>query len=365
MRTIITYIIVCILSLTAFNGLANVKPADLKKFVVVIDAGHGGHDPGKPSKTGVEEKDIALKIALLVGESLEKVPGIEVIYTRKTDVFVDLYKRGEIANKAKADLFVSIHCNSHTSQAKGAETWVLGLNGNKRNADVARAENAVVYLEDNHEKKYAQYDINSPEANIGLTLMQEEHLDQSIYLASLIQNNFREKLHRVDRSVKQNIFIVLHQTVMPSVLVETGFISNNEEVKYLNSSKGQREIAGSIADAVVKYKEGLSANDILIVEQELPVATVEDKVVEDAVFKVQIAASSRSLETKAYNFKGLSPIEREKEGKLYKYYYGNTSNYSEIQRKLNEAKSKGYKTAYIVGFKNGIKRNANQILNKS
>ena len=359
MKTNISYIIVFTLSLLCSNSFSNDKPIDFKKFVVVIDAGHGGKDPGKPSKTGIKEKDVALKIALLIGEELGKNKEIEVLYTRKTDVFVELDRRGEIANKAKADLFISIHCNAHTSQASGAETYVLGLHRNNTNFEVAKAENEVIFLEDNYEEKYAQYNLNSPESLIGLTLMQEEFLDQSIQLASLVQDNFREKLNRKDRSVKQAGFVVLHQTVMPSVLIETGFITNNEEGKYLNSSTGQKEIAHAIATAIEEYRENVSANDFLGITKVVPAVEVKDIVSDSEVYMVQIAASSKSVEPKSYNFKGLGEITRAKEGKLYKYYYGDTSNYSEIQRKLSEAKAKGYKSAYIVSFKNGVKRKVN------
>ncbi len=363
MRTKITYFIVFVLIGVLTSSFLYVQPRDNDKFIVVLDAGHGGHDPGKPSKNGFKEKDIALKIALEVGEELEKNKDIKVIYTRKTDVFVDLFKRGEIANHSKADLFVSIHCNAHTSQAYGAETYVLGLHRNKTNFEVAKAENSVIFLEDNYEEKYAQYDLNSPESVIGLTLMQEQFLDQSIQLASLIQDSFRKKLNRKDRSVKQAGFIVLHQTVMPSVLIETGFITNNQEGRYLNSRKGQHEIASSIAGAIEDYKANVDTNDFLGIEDMVPVAKVEDKIVADVTFKVQIAASSRSLETKPYNFKGLSSISKAKEGNLYKYYYGATSNYTEIEQKLKQAKSKGYSSAYIVSFKNGIKTPIKDILN--
>ena len=186
MKTRFIYIIVCTIFL--FGGLSpnGIHAQSSQKFVVVLDAGHGGKDPGKPSKYGYREKDIALKIVLDVGKELEKHKDIKVIYTRKTDVFVDLFERGKIANKADADLFVSVHCNAHTSQAHGAETYVLGLHRNKTNFEVAKAGNEVIFLEDNYEEKYAQYDINSPESVIGLTMMQEEFLDQSIQLASLI-----------------------------------------------------------------------------------------------------------------------------------------------------------------------------------
>ncbi|MEH6406615.1 MAG: N-acetylmuramoyl-L-alanine amidase [Leeuwenhoekiella sp.] len=334
-----------------------------EKFTVVLDAGHGGHDPGKPSKAGYKEKEIALKIVLNVGKELEKTGDINVVYTRKTDVFVDLFKRGEIANKAKADLFVSIHCNAHTSQASGAETYVLGLHRNKTNFEVAKAENEVIFLEDNYKDKYAQYDLNSPESLIGLTLMQEEYLDQSIQLASLIQDNFRQKLNRKDRSVKQAGFIVLHQTVMPSVLVETGFITNNQEGKFLNSRKGQEDIAKSISEAIEDYKKNVDTNDFLGITDVVPAVEVDDVIYKDVVFKVQIAASSKNVATKSYNFKGLNSISSAREGKLYKYYYGSTSNYSEIKNKLEEAKTKGYTSAYIVSFKNGIKSPLKDILN--
>ena len=365
MKTNFSYIIVLFLSLLCSNSFSNNKPQGHKKFIVVIDAGHGGHDPGKKTKGGIQEKDIALKVALLIGEELKKNSEIEVLYTRKTDVFVDLDERGAIANRANADLFISVHCNAHNTQASGAETYVLGLHRNNTNFEVAKAENEVIFLEDNYEEKYAQYNLNSPESLIGLTLMQEEFLDQSIQLASLVQDNFRQKLNRKDRSVKQAGFVVLHQTVMPSILIETGFITNNEEGKFLNSSDGQKQIAHAIASSIQEYRDNLKANDFLGITKVVPAVAVNDVISEEAVFKVQIAASSKNLETKAYNFKGLGDISKSKEGKLYKYYYGDTSNYSEIQRKLSEAKSKGYKSAYIVAFKNGIKRNPNEFINKS
>jgi len=229
------------------------------KFIVVLDAGHGGHDPGNLGN-GYYEKNIALNIVLKAGALLEQNPDIKVIYTRKDDTFVDLYVRGEIANKADADLFVSVHCDSHTSKAHGAGTFVLGLHANEQNFEIAKKENSVIYLEDDYKSRYADYDINSPESVIGLTIMQEEFLDQSIALAKAIQDNFSKKLNRVDRKVKQAGFIVLHQTFMPSVLVETGFLTNKEEGAYLNSKKGQAQMGTAIAEAVLTYKENVMAN---------------------------------------------------------------------------------------------------------
>ena len=252
-----------------------------EKFVVVLDAGHGGHDPGNLGN-GYLEKNIALNIVLKAGAILEKDPNIKVIYTRKDDTFVDLYVRGEIANKANADVFVSVHCDSHTSNAHGAGTFVLGLHANKQNFEVAKKENSVIYLEDNYQKRYADYDINSPESVIGLTIMQEEFLDNSIGLAKVIQDNFSNKLKRTDRKVKQAGFIVLHQTFMPSVLVETGFLTNKQEGAYLNSKKGQAEMGTSIAEAIVDYKNTAQANraDIgsKVVEAPAPPKKVEKPV---------------------------------------------------------------------------------------
>ena len=247
--------LLCSGTLTSFDTANDLSP-DNEDFIVVLDAGHGGHDPGNLGN-GYLEKNIALSIVLKVGDALEAHSGIKVLYTRKDDTFVDLYVRGEIANKANADLFVSVHCDSHTSDANGAGTFVLGLHANKQNFEIAKKENSAIYLEDNYETRYAEYDINSPESIIGLTIMQEEFLDQSIMLAKMMQDNFSNKLKRNDRKVKQAGFIVLHQTFMPSVLVETGFLTNKTEGGYLNSRKGQTEMGKAIADAIVYYKNNV------------------------------------------------------------------------------------------------------------
>ncbi len=257
-RFFVLPILLFTLLLTSFaknNGQEN----NDDKFIVVLDAGHGGHDPGNLGN-GYLEKDIALSIVLKVGAILEQDPNMKVIYTRKDDTFIDLFVRGEIANKANADLFVSVHCDSHTSDAYGAGTFVLGLHANKQNFEIAKKENSVIYLEDNYETRYADYDINSPESVIGLTIMQEEFLDQSISLAKAIQDNFTGKLKRKDRQVKQAGFIVLHQTFMPSVLVETGFLTNDSEGEYLNSRKGQSEMGTAIAEAILSYKGGVQSS---------------------------------------------------------------------------------------------------------
>ena len=349
--------------------------AQNKDFVVVLDAGHGGKDPGKVTGKGMNEKDIALKIVLEVGELLEKHGGIKVVYTRKTDVFVELKERGRIANKADADLFVSVHCNAHNSQAEGAETWVLGTHANKQNFEVAKAENAVILLEDNYKVNYKGFDPNSPESVIGLTLMQEEYLDQSILLASILQSGFSEKLNRTNRGVKQAGFVVLHQTYMPSVLIETGFITNTSEGAFLNSSAGQQKLANSIYDGILNYHKQLELNSVTTdgiitknasaQQNEKTAEVISIKENNNVAFKVQIASGSNKIETKSYNFKGLNNVERVKVGNLYKYYIGNTSNYDEIEKIQEQAKSKGYKSAFIVAFENGNKIPIEQVLKKS
>ena len=342
---------------------------DDHKFIVVLDAGHGGHDPGNLGN-GYKEKDISLKIVLEIGKELEKNPNIKVVYTRKTDVFVDLLVRGKIANEAKADLFVSVHCNSHNSQAHGTETFVLGVHRNQTNFEVAKKENSVIFLENDYEKNYGGYDPNSPETTIGILLGQEEYLDQSILLASKIQNNFTNNLKRVDRGVKQAGFIVLHQTIMPSVLIELGFLTYKSEGAYLNSKKGQDDLSQSIVEAILDYKKGLDqyvGNDVFeenaVTETNIGTKPAEE-VYENVVFKVQIAASSRKLEPKPYNFKGLDDISREQEAKLYKYFFGSTNSYSEAKRLEDIAKQK-FKNSFIVAYKNGKKIELSEALKSS
>ena len=357
--SILVFLIIIIISFSSFvKNDITIKQPD--KFVVVLDAGHGGKDPGNLGN-GYKEKDIALNVVLEIGRELEKNPNIEVIYTRKTDVFVDLFDRGKIANKARADLFVSVHCNSHSSQAYGTETFVLGIHRNQTNFEVAKKENAVIFMENDYEKKYAGFNPNSPESSISIILGQEEYLDQSIFLASLIQQNFTNKLNRFNRKVKQAGLIVLHQTVMPSVLVELGFLTNNNEGAYLNSKKGQAEMSTAISEAILKYKRSIDLNVVDVdfsehmeeVEEpkSQPVAVSNSNI----IFKVQIAAGSRSIDTKPFNFNGLDDVSSSKDGNIYRYYYGETSNIETAKKMQQEAKGKGYKSCFIVAFKEGKK----------
>ena len=325
-----------------------------KEYVVVLDAGHGGKDPGNLGN-GFKEKNIALKVVLKVGEKLKQRKGIEVLYTRDKDIFIDLWKRGDIANHAKADLFVSVHCDSHTSNAFGAGTFVLGLRGNKQNLEIAKRENSVILLEANFRDKYKGFDPNSAESVIGLSLLQEENLDKSLAIASLIQNNFTFKLKRNNRKVKQDNFQVLRETIMPSVLVELGFLTNKKEGSFLNSNSGQTKMANEIADAIYNYITNLKLNTVVQ-------GVVKEAVLQEIEFKVQIASGKNKIAIKSYNFKGLRNIERILIGSYYKYYYGNTNSYDAAKKVLKEVKSKGYKTAFIIVFKNGKKTTIQEAL---
>jgi N-acetylmuramoyl-L-alanine amidase len=352
MKTNTILLFVSFIIVLTFSSFVNFEDSvNKEKFIVVLDAGHGGKDPGNLGN-GFEEKNIALNIVLAIGKELEKNPDIEVVYTRKKDVFIELIDRPKIANEANADLFVSVHCDSHTSQAYGAGTFVMGINKISQNLSVAKKENAVIFLEDNYEEKYAGFDPNSPESLLTSSLVVEEYLDQSILAASFIQKNLVKNLNRKDRNVKQDVFWVLHATFMPSVLVETGFLTNKKEGAYLNSKKGQTEIAREITNGILEFKASINENISFFEDPTQGSITEEiESNYNGIVFKIQIAASSKELETKPYNFKGLNDISRVKEDGLYKYFYGATSNYDEIKKLTEDAKNKGYTSSFVVAYK--------------
>ena len=325
--------------------LFSLQSQDIKNynnFTVVIDPGHGGKDPGAVSN-GFYEKIIALNTSLKLGQLLQD-NGINVIYTRDKDKFVNLLERANIANKSDAHLFISIHCNSHSSQAYGAETFVLGLHANQRNFEVAKKENSVIFFEDDYESAYAGFDPNNPESVIGLTLMQEEYLDQSIIAASYIQNGFVNRLNRKNRNIKQAGFIVLKYTYMPSVLIELGFLSNKKEGAYLNSFKGQSEMAEAISNAVINYKNEFFNN--------LTTSSPTENNNEITYYRIQIAASNKLLELKPYNFKGLKSVDVIKEGKIYKYLYGKHKTLEDANESLKTAIMSGFNSSFVVRFQN-------------
>ncbi|TDR25565.1 N-acetylmuramoyl-L-alanine amidase family protein [Flavobacterium cheniae] len=348
-----------------------------QKFKVVLDAGHGGKDYGAVYHGNIE-KNIALQTTLRVGAILEKDPQIDVVYTRKSDVFIELQQRANIANKSKGSIFVSMHCNANKNQAaSGNETYVMGITRNASNLEVAKNENEVVTLETDYKIKYDGFDPNSPESVIGISILQEEHLDQSIELAGRVQEFFTKKTDNKNRGVKQAGFLVLRQITMPRVLVEMGFVSNKEEGEFLNSEDGQNKLAEAIAGAIMDYKNEFfnpSNNDdvkedVKIIakkeetivketpKKEEAVKKVEKATEKGIVFKIQISASTKELATSPSNFKGLSPISVESTGSLFKYFYASEKNYDVAKQKLEEAKKKGYSSAFIVAYKDGIKIN--------
>jgi len=256
LNTLTIALLLCLsypLSLLADDGFLRKDLYKVKK--VVIDAGHGGKDYGCHGSHS-HEKHIALAIALKLGKALKKqVPDIEVIYTRDSDVFVTLNERAAIANKHKADLFISIHCNSAENlSAKGTETFVMGLHKTNSNLAVAKRENQVILLEDDYTAAYDGFDPNSPEAHIVFSLYQNAYLAQSIFFASLVEESFKKQAGRASRGVKQAGFLVLHKTAMPSVLVETGFLTHQTDENFLKTEKGQTIMTNAILDAFKTYK---------------------------------------------------------------------------------------------------------------
>lgn len=242
--------------LISFNSTNKV---DYKVKKIVIDAGHGGKDSGTLGKVSFE-KDVSLAIALELGATINKyLPDVEVVYTRLDDNFVELDERANMANKNGADLFVSIHCNAvgHSDQVHGTETWVMGLHTSEENLKVAKRENAVILMEENYEERYEGFDPNDPASHILFSLYQNAYLKNSLNLAEKIEYQFKKRVGRNSRGVKQAGFVVLYKTSMPSVLIETGFLSNPKEERYLNDALGQTYIASGIFRAIRDYKEEL------------------------------------------------------------------------------------------------------------
>lgn len=336
---------------------------------VVIDAGHGGTDPGCLGSK-IYEKDVALSIALKLGAYIEKnLPDVKVVYTRSTDCFVELYKRAQIANDSKADLFISIHCNANPSKTPyGAETYVMGLHKSQANLDVAQKENASILMENNYVTNYDGFEPSSEEAYIIFSLYQNAFLDLSQNLATKVQKQLKDKAGLSDRGIKQAGFLVLYKTSMPSILIETGFLSNANDEELLSSSAGQDNIASGIYKAFREYKNELEKKnpadsmkkDTTLVKDTVPVKTnVEDtlskadtmkKVV---VFKVQFAASSVKKPLNSPDFKGLKDVQEYFHGGMYKYATGSESTSEGAMKLLAKVQEAGFKDAFIVAFLNG------------
>ncbi|WP_304343306.1 N-acetylmuramoyl-L-alanine amidase [Chryseobacterium koreense] len=321
-----------------------------KKFTVVLDAGHGGSDFGANrfySETGrLNEKDVTLAIVLKLGRMLEKDKDFKVIYTRKIDEYPSLLDRTNLANRSKADLFISVHCNANTRSAPyGTETFVQGPDQNKTNLEVAKAENDVIFLDEKDREMFASYDPKSPESLIALKIQQSKYLESSLLFGSFVEENFEKKDKRFSRGVKQQNLHVLRLNAMPSVLIETGFISNYDDAMYLASEKGQSEIASSIYDAIISYKKTRERNAVKNVEPEKP---VEQPLKND--FRILLMSSPSKYVAGDPALKGLNYILTIKEGGFYRYYYAVTNMASVRDNNLKTAREAGFNNATSISF---------------
>ena len=364
MRFYVVTIVLFMASLSVFSATPTAKESE-SSFVVVIDAGHGGTDPGAIGQIA-QEKDLNLAVALLAGDLIRKqYPEVKVLYTRETDVFIPLQKRADFANKNNANLFISIHTNaSPASSAKGAETFVLGTDRLDKNLDVAMRENAVIKLEADYQTTYHGFDPNSVDSYIMFELMQNQYLDQSLNYATYLQQGFANVLKRGDRGVRQAAFWVLLKSACPSVLIEMGFISNLEEERFLASAAGQKEIAKNICDAFSSFYRkvsGLKVDTSLPPEQseqptqaesvrptsvssqpeqEQPQVPVQPVQPDAPSFAVQIFASHQIVPANDPQFKGLTGCKYIQKGDWYKYYYGETNDREQAGRLQQQLKAK-------------------------
>ena len=370
--------------------------AQEKTFKVVIDAGHGGHDSGCLG-SHLKEKDVSLDIALMVGKLIsDHCPEVKVIYTRKTDVFIELYRRAQIANSEHADLFISFHCNASEDHiGNGIETWVMGLHKSEANQAVARAENAAMLKEKNYKNNYDGFDPNSPEANVLFSLYSSAYLKNSVMLADKVQKNLIASTHLVNRGVKQAGFWVLYKVAMPSILIEMGFLSNKNDEAFLASTENRKKEAASIYNAFVDYLAAVTnsqphAHEAVtpapptpvtvkenIPQENVPTGTVTPKpekpekqelekeklqaIAEEVVpdsnvicFKVQFLASPEKLPLTDSRFRNLPKVDRYFENNLWKYTAGNETSHEAIREILTEVKRK-FPDAFVIAFQNGKK----------
>ena len=349
-------LITLLTALMIISGSAQAVRND-KNWVIVIDAGHGGKDPGALGSMS-REKDIVLAIALKTGEYIEKnLDNVTVIYTRKNDTFVELRDRANIANKNNADLFISIHANWATSKSIiGAETYIMGTAKNQQNLEVAMKENEVIFQEDDYSTKYEGFDPKSEVSYIMFTVMQKEFQDQSTELASKIQAQFREKVDRHDRDVKQAGFWVLFATTMPSVLIETGFITNTSEEKFLNSKQGQDYLASAIYRACSDYTNDIDNRSSKFTvkkpdpEPKKDIPSSDIVPAGEIVFMVQIATSSLKIETKPENFNGLKNVVEIYSQGQSKYAAGSFTDYQPAVNYRKELESI-FPDAFVIAVK--------------
>ena len=406
--------------LLTFASFAIAASGAAKRFTFVIYAGHGGHDAGAKGAFSYE-KNINLNVALAFGRYVENnCPDVNVIYTRKTDVFVPLHKRASIANKNKADVFISIHTNALPKGhiARGLETYTMGMRRSDEKLSAAMRENSVIMIEKDYKEHYEGYDPNSPESTIMFEFMHDKNMSRSVELAKYVQNSVCSIANRPDKGVKQDVFLVLRETSMPACLIELGFITTPDEETFLNNKSNVDKLARGIYEAFAKYKEKYD-KEITVPygpqkESEVDIPTIvpdekiqaktkkradeksekktvetttktetkkkkkderqedrqetakdddDDKAETDSrpIFKVQILASSRSLRPTSSHFKGLEGIESYTENNLIKYTYGASTDYNEIYR-LRKSILDKFPEAFIIAFKNGEKIDVRQAI---
>lgn len=372
------------LLLVAFLFLAAGMYAANKRFTLVIDAGHGGHDAGALGAKS-KEKNINLNVALAFGRYVERnMPDVRVIYTRTTDVFIPLHDRANIANKANADLFISVHTNALPAGkiARGFETYSLGMHRAKDNLDVAMRENSVISMEKGYQQTYQGFDPKSSESYIIFEFIQGKNMERSVEIARSIQNSVCQNANRPDKGVHQAGFLVLRETSMPSCLIELGFITTPDEENLLNDESRIDDIAKAIYEGFAKYKnkydkrvtipyrsqasEGNDIPSIVPDSYKRPVAPVKKQtpasVKSDApIFKVQILVSSRVLRKGDAHFKGEENYDSYQESDMVKYTIGASANYNEIYQ-LRKSLLDKFPEAFIIAFKNGKKYDVNQAI---
>lgn len=370
--------------LTFFSLFLFAQDGDQVKKIV-IDAGHGGKMPGCVGKKS-KEKDVTLAVALKFGKLITQYcPGVKVIYTRTDDATVEVYRRAEIANANKADLFISIHCNaSENKAAHGVETFVMGLHKTEANIEIAKKENADILKEKNYEENYGGFDPNSPEASIIFSLYSTAYLKNSAILASKVQNNLLKNTNLADRKVQQAGFWVLYKVAMPSILVELGFLSNAVEEEYLLKKENQDIMAISLYNAFIEYKNHVEGKNLPLLDLKtgipekqiqkpdsdtiIPTPVVQEEVKpqtesqdtqtvtnpNQATFRVQFMASPKNMDTQSREFSGLPKVKKYFENNLWKYTAGDELSWDEINIILKEVRKK-YPDAFIIAFKNGVK----------
>lgn len=368
-KVTLIWVLMCMLAMTAF--------AANKRFTLVIDPGHGGHDAGALGAIS-KEKNINLAVALRFGKYVEQnLPEVRVIYTRKTDVFIPLNERANIANRANADLFISVHTNALPAGkiARGFETYTLGMHRAKDNLDVAMRENSVISMEKDYQQRYQGFDPRSSESYIIFEFIQGKNMERSVELARMIQRGVCDGANRPDKGVHQAGFLVLRETSMPGCLIELGFITTPDEERLLNDDSRVDDIARGIYEALAKYKnkydrsvsvpyrakDSEDVNIPKIVPDQEPAPKKKAEVADAPVFKLQIFVGSRNLRKGDAHFKGETDYDSFQEGNLVKYTLGASTNYNEIYR-LRKEKLEKFPAAFIIAFKNGQKYDVNQAI---